>query len=123
LSEARLGLLPAAGGTQRLTRLCGPGIAKRLILSGDLVDGEEALRVGLVQWSRPRASLASFSRELAQRIAALPKAALLANKRCIALAGHASQQGFAQEIAATRDLYAHADTRRKVAEFLERTTP
>ena len=42
LPETRVGLLPGAGGTQRLTRLCGEGIAARIILSGDLVGGREA---------------------------------------------------------------------------------
>ncbi len=58
LPEVRLGLLPAAGGTQRLTRLCGQGTAKRLILGAELIDGAEALRLGIVQWARPRQELA-----------------------------------------------------------------
>ena len=51
LPEAKVGLLQGAGGTQRLTRLCGEGIAARIILSGDVVNGGEAERVGLVQWA------------------------------------------------------------------------
>ena len=60
LPEVRLGLLPAAGGTQRLTRLCGQGTAKRLILGAELIDGAEALRLGIVQWAKPRAQLAEL---------------------------------------------------------------
>ena len=62
LPEARLGLLPGAGGTQRLTRLCGPGLAKRLILGAELIDGATAERLGLVQWAVPRDALAVFAR-------------------------------------------------------------
>ncbi len=58
LPEVGLGLIPAAGGTQRLTRLCGQATAKRLILGAELIDGAEALRLGIVQWAQPRQQLA-----------------------------------------------------------------
>jgi enoyl-CoA hydratase/carnithine racemase len=118
LPEARLGLLPGGGGTQRLTRLCGPGLAKRLILGAEVIDGAEAERLGLVQWARPRDQLAAFASEIAARYAAMPKAALAANKRCIAAATDAARDGYADEISETRALYDHAETRRKVSDFL-----
>jgi enoyl-CoA hydratase/carnithine racemase len=118
LPEAGLGLLPAAGGTQRLTHLCGAGTAKRLILGAEVIDGAEAARIGLVQWAQPRAGLAEWTRALAARIAALPKPALAAAKACIAAAGSAARDGFAEEIAATRTLYGNAETRERVAGFL-----
>jgi enoyl-CoA hydratase len=120
LPEVGLGLLPAAGGTQRLTRLCGPGIAARLILGAELVSGEEAERLRIVQWAQPRAQLADWTRELAARFAALPRAALGAIKRCIAAEGDPNRDGCAEEIAETRKLYDHPETRRRVAEFLNR---
>ena len=118
LPEARLGLLPGGGGTQRLTRLCGPGLAKRLILGAEVIDGAEAERLGLVQWARPRDQLAAFASEIAARYAAMPKAALAANKRCIAAATDPTRDGYADEISETRALYDHAETRRKVSDFL-----
>ena len=121
LPEAALGLLPGAGGTQRLTRLCGPGVAKRLILGAETVDGAQALALGIVQWARPGSELAAWTRELAARMATLPKAALAANKRCIAAQGEAGRNGFAEEIVETRKLYDHAETRLKVSEFLARS--
>lgn len=122
LPEASLGLVPGAGGTQRLTRLCGRGIAGRLILGAEVIDGAEAGRLGLVQWVRPRAQLADWTRELAARIAALPKAALVAAKLCIAAQGEPGRDGFAEELAATRRLYEHPESRSRVAEFLNRST-
>ena len=118
LPEARLGLLPGGGGTQRLTRLCGPGLAKRLILGAEVIDGAEAERLGLVQWVRPRDQLTAFASEIAARYAAMPKAALAANKRCIAAATDPARDGYADEISETRGLYDHAETRRKVSDFL-----
>ncbi len=118
LPEARLGLLPGGGGTQRLTRLCGPGLAKRLILGAEVIDGAEAERLGLVQWARPRDQLAAFASEIAARYAAMPKAALAANKRCIAAATDPARDGYADEISETRTLYDHDETRRKVSAFL-----
>lgn len=46
--EVKLGIIPGCGGTQRLARLCGKAVAYELILTGDLVTAEEALRIGLV---------------------------------------------------------------------------
>ena len=53
LPEVGIGLLPGAGGTQRLTCLVGPGVARRLILGAEEIDGREAERIGVVQW-RPK---------------------------------------------------------------------
>jgi benzoate-CoA ligase family protein len=122
LPEVGLGLLPGAGGTQRLTRLCGRGLAERLILGGEIVDGTSAERLGIVQWVRPAASLPEWTRELATRFAQAPRPALAASKRCLAAFGDPHLDGFAEELAATRKLYQHPETRRRVAEFLERST-
>jgi enoyl-CoA hydratase/carnithine racemase len=120
LPEVRLGLLPAAGGTQRLTALCGAAVARRLILGGETIDGGEALRLGLVQWVRPAALLSEWAAALAQRVAAHPREALAASKRCIALAASGSHGGFDAEIDATRELYASPRTQARVAAFLTR---
>lgn len=121
LPEVGLGLLPGAGGTQRLTRLCGRGIANRLILGGEIVDGASAEKLGLVQWARPLSELPQWTRELAARFAQAPRAAIAASKQCLAAFGDPHRDGYAEELAATRKLYQHPETRRRVAEFLERS--
>jgi len=120
LPEVGLGLVPGAGGTQRLTRLCGRGVAKRLILGAETIDGTEAARLGLVQWVQPREQLSDWTRQLAARIAALPKAALAMAKDCIAAQTDPRRDGYAEEIAASRRLYHHPETRSRVSEFLNR---
>jgi benzoate-CoA ligase family protein len=121
LPEVGLGLVPGAGGSQRLTRLCGRGIAERLILGGEVIDGATAERLGVVQWSRPVAELAPWTRELATRFAQAPRPALAASKQCLAAFGDPHRDGYAEELAATRKLYQHPETRRRVTEFLERS--
>ncbi len=121
MPEVGLGLLPGAGGTQRITRLCGRGVANRLILGGEIINGTLAERLGVVQWTQPLAQLPQWTRELAARFAQAPRAALAASKGCLAAAGDPHRDGFAEELAATRKLYQHPETRRRVAEFLERS--
>jgi len=118
LPEIGLGLLPAAGGTQRLTALCGRGVAARLILGGEVVDGAEAARLGVVQWALPAEQLAGRSRELVDRLAGATRKAVEANKRCIAAALAPGRDGYAEEIAATSELYDDAQTRSLVSAFL-----
>ena len=76
LPEARLGLIPGAGGTQRLTRLCGRPVASRLILGAEIVDGAEAVRLGIVQWAVPGRSFRRVPPRSPGSIAELPAAAL-----------------------------------------------
>ena len=122
LPESSLGLVPGAGGTQRLTRLAGPGVAKRMILGAELVSGAQALALGIVQWAVPGGELPAFTSELAQRLSAMPKESLAANKRCIAAQTDPARDGYAEELAETRALYEHPETRQKVTAFLSRNT-
>jgi enoyl-CoA hydratase/carnithine racemase len=120
LPEARLGLLPGAGGTQRLTRIAGEATAKRLILGAEVVDGNEAARLGIVQWAVPAAEVICFARRIAQDVAALPAQSLAACKRCIGAAREAGTGGYELEVEATGALLASADTQARVRAFLER---
>ena len=118
LPEARLGLLPGAGGTQRLPRVVGPARAARLILGAEVVDGATAGDLGLAQWVAARTDLAGRAAALAATVAALPPNALAACKSCLAAAGDPRRDGFAEELAASRALYADGETVARVAAFL-----
>jgi len=118
LPEARLGLIPGAGGTQRLARLCGRPVAQRLILGAEVIDGATARDLGVVQWAVPRAELADRSTELVRRVAELPAGALAASKACLAAAGEPGSGGYTRELEATRLLLTDPETRRRVEAFL-----
>jgi enoyl-CoA hydratase len=66
--EVGLGIIPAAGATQRLPRLIGLGRAKQLVLTGDTIDAHTALAWGLVSAVTPAAELLSAARAMARRI-------------------------------------------------------
>jgi enoyl-CoA hydratase/carnithine racemase len=120
LPEAGLGLLPAAGGTQRLTRLCGPGIARRLILGAEVVDGVTAADLGLVHWAVPADRLQAWTRDLVRRLSVIPADAIAAAKACIDAALRPDADGFALELDHTRRLYAAVETQARVAAFVEK---
>jgi len=122
LPEAGLGLVPGAGGTQRLPRICGEAIARRLILGAEVVDGKEAARLGLVQWAVPDDQLADWTQALVTRLATLPGPALAACKSCIAMAIDGSSEGYGRELQVTRELHGMAETQQRIRAFLERAS-
>ncbi len=120
LPEASLGLLPGAGGTQRLPRIAGIAVARRLILGAEVIDGAEAARLGVVHWAYPGDRLASATDDLVTRIGGFPAEALAAAKRCLAAAGDPAGDGFELELGETRALHDVAETRSRVGAFLAR---
>ena len=121
LPEARLGLLPAVGGTQRMTRICGEAVARRLILGAELLTGVEAVGLGLAHWSAPAGETETTARAIAARIAELPPQTLAENKRCIEVAAAGGEDGYAAELAGSARLLAAAETRQRVIRFLEKS--
>jgi len=83
LPENNLGLIPGIGGCSRLVKLVGFGRAKELVLTGEIIDADEALRFGLVTRVVEDAALASEARGLAARLAAKAPQALGLAKRVI----------------------------------------
>lgn len=70
LPEVKLGIIPGTGGTQRLPRLIGKGLAAELLLTGDVISAEDAYRVGLVNRVVPDGEAVEAAEELAQKIMA-----------------------------------------------------
>lgn len=68
--EVKLGIIPGYGGSQRLPRLCGKGMAHELILTGDIISADEALRIGLVNHLAEPAELISTAEAIAKKIIA-----------------------------------------------------
>jgi len=83
LPEVRLGIIPGAGGTQRLSRLCGVAAAKDIILCGRRVDAATALRLGLVSQVVPAAKLREAVACMCAELAAAGPLALWQAKRAI----------------------------------------
>lgn len=81
--EVNLGVIPGFGGTQRLPRLVGKGIAKQLIFTGDIIDAETALRIGLVNKIVTAENLIDDTIMMAQKIASRGPAAILIAKSVI----------------------------------------
>ncbi|MBE7187186.1 enoyl-CoA hydratase/isomerase family protein [Jatrophihabitans endophyticus] len=81
--EILLGIIPGAGGTQRLPRLVGPARAKDLIYTGRFVDAAEALEIGLVDAVVPASEVYTTAVEMAQKFAKGPALAIAAAKQAI----------------------------------------
>ena len=122
--EVSLGIPPGWGGTQRLPRLVGPGLAADLIFTGRRVAAEEALRIGLVNAVYPPDRLLPEALALAGRIAANSPTALAASKRALtlALAGH-PDAGLAAEVELFADAFGTPDQREGMAAFVEKRPP
>lgn len=81
--EVNLGVIPGFGGTQRLPRLIGKGRAMELVLTGDMIDAQEALRIGLVNKVYPLAELLGETKKVAKKILSKGPLAVRLSKEAI----------------------------------------
>ena len=122
--EIRLGVMPGAGGTQRLTRAIGKARAMAMILTGEPIGAAEALSMGLVTRVVPSEATVDVALQLATRIATLPPIAVRAAKAAV-LAAHeaALRDGLAAERNAFFALFDTEDQAEGMAAFTEKRPP
>lgn len=124
LPEASVGLLPCAGGTQNLPRLVGEGWAKRMILLGERIDAETALRIGLAEEKVGRGQSLARALDWAQRSARQSPVSVAACKRLLQSSrSGAHAAALVAEREAFVDLFDSHDQVEGVAAFLEKRAP
>jgi len=124
LPEVTLGIMPGAGGTQRLTRIVGKARAMELILTGRRLAASEADRWGILSRVVPAEDVLPASLELAATIATMPPTAVRAAVAAIRLALETPlHEGVAEERRAFADLFDTADQEEGMRAFLERRSP
>lgn len=123
-AEIRLGLIPGAGGTQRLARLVGPGQAMRIALTGDMIDAAEAHRIGLVEVLADQGGHLEAALDLAGRMARWSGVALRLAKASVRQAMEVPlSAGLAYEKELFLAAFASDDGREGVAAFIEKRDP
>jgi enoyl-CoA hydratase/carnithine racemase len=124
MPEVRLAVIPGSGGTQRLPRLVGPGWAKDLILTGRLLEADEALRIGLVNLVVPAGEARSATDAVAAEIAARGPLAVREAKRLIDAASDRDlDAGLAAELDASERIYLTDDMLEGARAFFEKREP
>jgi enoyl-CoA hydratase/carnithine racemase len=118
LPEVKLGLIPGAGGTQRLPRLVGPGRALDLMLSGSEVDGRSAVEIGLAN-AVYETDVVGHALAYATRLARWPSPAMDAIIQCVEAASCTPARGMEVEGYAVARLFAQGHADAGIASFLE----
>ena len=117
--EIKLGIIPGIGGTQRLTRVVGKAKAMDLILTGRMMDAEEAERAGIVARVVPLASVVEEALKVAETIASLSLPAVLGAKEAVNRAFETSlAEGVRFERRVFHSLFATADQKEGMAAFI-----
>lgn len=124
LPELNLGIMPGYGGTQRLPRLVGPGKATQLMLTSDMIGGEEAHRIGLVEAVYPAEQLQDEVKKLVAAITAKGKLALAYTLEAIQ-ASYASdcEAGYRAEARLFGQVFATEDAKEGINAFIEKRKP
>jgi enoyl-CoA hydratase len=122
--EIRLGVMPGAGGTQRLTRVVGKAKAMEMCLTGRMMNAEEAERSGLVSRIVPAAELLAEAMKTAEAIAALSLPIVMMTKESVNRAYETTlAEGIRFERRVFHAMFATADQKEGMAAFVEKRTP
>ncbi len=124
LPEVKIGILPGAGGTQRLPRLIGKGLAAEMILTGEMIDAKEAYRIGLVNRVVPAKQLMATAEEIGRKILRNAPIAVALAKDAIEVGKNLPLDGaiqYAQKNCIT--CFSTEDMKEGTAAFLEKRKP
>jgi len=122
--EVNVGIMPGAGGTQRLPRIVGKTKAMEMILTGQSISAEEAYRIGLVNKVVPVESLMIETKKMAENIGSKPPISVRAAKQAILRANDtALEVGLDYERALFYSLFATEDAHEGMRAFLEKRKP
>ncbi|NAW51997.1 enoyl-CoA hydratase [Elizabethkingia argentiflava] len=121
LPEVTLGLIPGYGGTQRLPKLVGKGLANEIILSAKMISAQKAKEIGLVNEIFPLSELMNKTKELASIIA--KNSPLAISKAIQSVNASDTKNGFETEIKSFAQLFELEDKKEGVAAFLEKRKP
>lgn len=123
LPEVSLGLIPGYGGTQRLTQLVGRGKALEMILTGDMINAQEAYRIGLVNQLVESENLLAKAEEMLNKIMTRSPIALGAAIRAVNAGLIDGTDGFEAEILEFGNCFGTADFQEGVSAFMEKRKP
>ena len=124
LPEVKLGLIPGAGGTQRLPRLVGRGAALDIMLTGRQLGADEALRIGLVDRLAPAGSAVTLARELAAELCAASAPAQQAVVRTVGAADDLPlDEGLRYEVDQIQQLFEQGEAAEGLRAFVEKRRP
>ena len=122
--EITIGVSPGAGGTQRLTRFVGKSKSMEMCLTGRMMDAEEAERCGLVSRIVPVDDLVTEAKEVAKKIAAMPRATAMMTKEMVNAAYETPlSHGIMFERRLFHSLFATEDQSEGMEAFVEKRTP
>jgi len=122
--EINLAIIPGAGGTQRLPRVVGSGWARHLILTGEMIDAQTALKIGLVTKVVAVDELLETARKLAKSLGHKSPGAMSAAKKCLLLSETTDlAAGLAYEQKAWAFLFCSEDQTEGMKAFLEKRRP
>jgi enoyl-CoA hydratase/carnithine racemase len=119
------GFVPESGGARNLPKLVGIGRAMRMILTGEIIDAKEALRIGLVEEVVPQSKLLDSAFALASRIAVNPYLSVRQAKRLVKMYWNwnRSDEGYQQELEAVLEITRTKDCQEGMRAFVEKRPP
>jgi enoyl-CoA hydratase len=118
--EVNLGLIPGYGGTQRLTMLVGKGKAMELMMSGDIIDADEAKNIGLVNYVIPAESLLEKTKEILSVIITKSPVAVSKVIAAVNTFFNSDKNGFNEEVKLFAEAFASNDKKEGTTAFIEK---